>query len=419
MPALASLVLLMTLLLVAAAASSFAPIHVAPVKTWSVAPMMAHTHQHFRAFCRMLSPETAQLFTEMITCDEVIKAADVEKERDSSSYQLDRLLAYSSQYENADSLILQLGGRDPARLARACAIAAGHPRHPYQRFNLNSGCPSNTIASVNQYGCALMLEPELTAECCREMGREGEVSVKCRIGLDTREEYEHLHDFISTVSSQGGVRYFQIHARKALMGSTPMSNRQVPPLRYDLVHAVARDFPALRIELNGGLTSTGACMDQLSAEPALSGVMVGRAVVNHPYAFSGMDLLLGRINGQPSLRAQATRGALLAEYSSYLSSLPPPSSKLAPSSVTQMLSPVFNLFAGEPGCERFQRKMSTMVKRGVSSPAFILALASKEIPTEILTGTTSSRDDAQDLVRDLPWVDKRKKTTALMKANIL
>lgn len=392
-------------LLVAAASTT------AAVKTWSVAPMMAHTHQHFRAFCRMLSPETAQLFTEMITCDEVIKAAD------EGEIQLDRLLAYSSQYESAESLILQLGGRHPERLARACAIATKHPRYPYRHFNLNVGCPSSTIASVNQYGCALMLEPELTAECCREMGREGVVSVKCRIGLDSREDYDHLHNFISKVSAQGGVRYFQIHARKALLGSTPMSNRLVPPLRYDLVHAVARDFPALRIELNGGLTSAAACMEQFSAQPLLSGVMVGRSVVNHPYAFSCMDILLGKLNGQPSLRTQPTRGALLAEYSRYLSSLPPPAARLAPSSVTQMLSPVYNLFAGEPGCERFQRKMSTMVKRGVSSPAFIIGVASKEIAPEVLESTSCR--DSLDLVRDLPWLDKRKKTTAPMKANIL
>lgn len=400
-------------------------------KTWSVAPMMKHTNQYFRAFWRILSPETAQLFTEMITCDEVIQA-DSEGEA-----KLAKLLGYS-RYESADSLVLQLGGRDPKHLAIACSIAANFNAHPYRRFNLNVGCPSNTVATLNQYGCALMLEPELTAECCRRMSEvyspspgcpPAEVSVKCRIGLDGLDSYEDLHRFISMVSAQGGVRYFQIHARKAIMGMSPMINRQLPPLRYDMVHQIACDFPALRIELNGGLTSAAACMEQLGASGAsggasgLSGVMVGRAVVNHPYSFSVMDALLGSFNGSPSRRPQPTRGAILREYTHFLQTLgagkgPSPSkAKLPPSSVAQQLSPAFNLFLGEPGCERFQRKLGIMTKRGVTSPAYILTEAAKEISAEVLD-STSFRDPVE-LRSGLPWLDKRKKTTAPLKSNIV
>lgn len=401
-------------------------------KTWSVAPMMKHTNQYFRAFCRILSPETAQLFTEMITCDEVIQAATTDSEGEAK---LTKLLEYS-RYESADSLVLQLGGRDPKHLAIACSIAANHKRHPYRRFNLNVGCPSNTVATVNQYGCALMLEPELTAECCRHMSEvyspspgspPAEVSVKCRIGVDGLDSYEDLHRFISMVSTQGGVRYFQIHARKAMLGVSPMTNRQLPPLRYDMVHQIAADFPNLRIELNGGLTSAAACMEQLMASggaagaPGLSGIMVGRAVVNHPYSFSVMDSLVGGFNGCPSRLPQPTRGAILREYTQFLQTLGngkgPSQAKLPPSSVAQQLSPAFNLFLGEPGCERFQRKLGIMTKRGVTSPAFILTEAAKEISAEVFEST--SYRDPMDLRSGLPWLDKKKKTTAPMKSNIL
>lgn len=229
--------------------------------TFSVAPMMAHTNRHFRTFWGLISKKTT-LYTEMVVSDQIVQA-DLQNNR----YLMDRLLGHNNE-ENP--LVLQLGGNNPEMLSKASSFAQSYG---YQSINLNCGCPSNTIASTNSMGAAMMYTPELTAECCAaiisatststssadtasdneksyhdnsyrltegdmEVVSSGSMnringdtmdrkksqasislSVKCRTGVDDLDSYEDLCNFINVVSSQGGVRRFQIHARKALLGN--------------------------------------------------------------------------------------------------------------------------------------------------------------------------------------------------------
>ena len=190
-----------------------------------------------------------------------------------------------------------------------------------------------------------MLEPEHTAECCAALADAfpGNVSVKCRVGVDGSDDAAFLHRFVDVVSRRGGVAHFQVHARnvgekdepepssqsyirhvhvifqvharKALLGAGTIANREVPPLQYDRVHRLAVEFPHLAFELNGGVKSPTEVVGHLAAAPALRGVMVGRAVVNHPYLFVHIDRLMRGLNGQTGARPDdplPSRGQVLA-----------------------------------------------------------------------------------------------------------
>lgn len=208
---------------------------VPPVQTLSVAPMMAHTNRHFRAFWRLISKKST-LYTEMVVADSIVDAA-----KTGNLFIIDK--HYGHNKDNEDPLVLQLGGNDPDKLHEATEIAY---KSGFRSINLNCGCPSNTIASSNSMGAAMMYTPERTAECCAavlsaltrletqeklqnnnsnlENSRSSSssslrnFSVKCRTGVDELDSYEDLYNFINIVSSQGGVKRFQIHARKAILG---------------------------------------------------------------------------------------------------------------------------------------------------------------------------------------------------------
>ena len=206
-------------------------------QTLSVAPMMAHTNKHFRTFWRFISKKSI-LYTEMVVAEQIIHAHNM-----NYLQVLDKHLGHNSIVE--DPLVLQLGGNDPATLSRASAIAY---TSGFQSINLNCGCPSNTVASTNSMGASMMFTPERTAECCaaiieaerhylttKNVKRESDnsngssdpdfkFSVKCRTGVDDLDSYEDLQNFVDIVSSQGGVKRFQIHARKALLGTSSMTS---------------------------------------------------------------------------------------------------------------------------------------------------------------------------------------------------
>ena len=196
-------------------------------QTLSVAPMMAHTNRHFRTFWRLISKKSV-LYTEMVVAEQIVNAH-------SKKYlqPLNKHLGHNPEVENP--LVLQLGGNDPELLSKASAIAYSSG---FQSINLNCGCPSNTVASTNSMGASMMYTPERTAQCCDAIITAGRnylvsnlrnpnskinspdvnFSVKCRTGVDDLDSYDDLHNFVKIVSSQGGVKRFQIHARKALLG---------------------------------------------------------------------------------------------------------------------------------------------------------------------------------------------------------
>jgi tRNA-dihydrouridine synthase A len=242
----------------------------------SVAPMMDYTDRHDRYFLRLISPNIL-LYTEMITAHALMHG-DVEY-----------LLGYD---EREHPLALQLGGSDPVLLAKSASLGQ---EFGYDEINLNVGCPSPRV-SKGRFGACLMLEPQLVAECVATMQSQVKIpiTVKCRIGVDTQDDYESLIQFISIIE-QAGCETFIIHARKAwLKGLSPKQNREIPPLKYEMVHQVKKDFPHLNIILNGGIKTVAEIDRQL---PHVDGVMIGRAAYANPYLlaeiqqhyFSAMD----------------------------------------------------------------------------------------------------------------------------------
>lgn len=230
--------------------------------------MMDWTDRHCRYFHRLLSRH-ALLYTEMVTTGALLHG-DVARHLD-----------YNLQEH---PVALQLGGSEPADLAACAKLAASWG---YDEINLNCGCPSERVQR-GAFGACLMNEPQLVAACVRAMVQASDVpvTVKHRIGLDKTEHYDFVHDFVATVA-QAGCRTFIVHARNAwLKGLSPKENREVPPLRYEVVYRLQRDFPDLSIVLNGGVTSTEqvqSCLQQVD------GVMLGREAYHNPYWLAQWD----------------------------------------------------------------------------------------------------------------------------------
>jgi len=228
----------------------------------SVAPMMDWTDSHCRLFHRQMTKQ-ALLYTEMITSAALIRGG--------ARHLLD--------HDPAEHPVaIQLGGSDPGELAEATALAAAAG---YGEVNLNIGCPSDRVQS-GCFGAVLMEQPALVARCVRAMAgaSDAEVTVKCRIGVDDQDPGQVLPDFLMRMRD-AGVRRVAVHARKAwLQGLSPKQNRDVPPLDYPLVLAMAARFSDLELTINGGITSQAqarAFLDQ-----GMAGVMIGRAAYHTP-----------------------------------------------------------------------------------------------------------------------------------------
>ncbi len=234
----------------------------------SVAPMMDWTDRHERAFLRTISRRTL-LYTEMVTTGAILHG------------DRDRFLAFEAAEH---PVALQLGGSEPEDLATSAREGAARG---YDEINLNLGCPSDRVQR-GRFGACLMTEPALVADCVAAMidAAEIPVTVKTRIGVDDQDSYEDLTAFVEKVAATGCTS-FTIHARKAwLSGLSPKENREVPPLRYDLVYDLKRDFPALEIVLNGGVQS----LDEAEAHlEKVDGVMIGRAAYQSPYILAEAD----------------------------------------------------------------------------------------------------------------------------------
>ena len=234
----------------------------------SVAPMLDWTDRHCRYFHRLLSKQ-ALLYTEMVTTGALLHG-DVA-----------RHLRFHTQEH---PVALQLGGSDPTDLAAAARLGE---QWGYDEINLNCGCPSERVQR-GAFGACLMAEPQLVADGVKAM-RDAvslPVTVKHRIGIDKTESYEFVRDFVGVVS-EAGCQSFIVHARNAwLQGLSPKENREIPPLRYELVHQLKRDFPQLYFSLNGGLRESGQVKSQLTL---VDGVMVGREAYHNPWWLASWD----------------------------------------------------------------------------------------------------------------------------------
>lgn len=256
-----------------------------------VAPMLDWTDKHCRYFHRLLSKNTL-LYTEMVTTGALIHG------------NAQRFLDFNL---DEHPVALQLGGSNPHDLALCAQMGQSHG---YDEVNLNVGCPSDRVQN-GRFGACLMAEPQLVADCVAAMRAVVDipVTVKSRIGIDELDSYEALTHFIETVS-QAGCETFIIHARKAwLKGLSPKENREVPPLRYDVVFDLKKDFPELEIIINGGIVNLAQSSDLLQH---VDGVMVGREVYQNPYLLALVDSEL--FDGREAIQTREQIIALLLPY---------------------------------------------------------------------------------------------------------
>ena len=256
--------------------------------------MMDWTDRHCRYFHRLLSRH-ALLYTEMVTTGALVHG------------DRPRHLDFNAQEH---PVALQLGGSDPTDLA-ACARLG--EQWGYDEINLNCGCPSERVQR-GSFGACLMAEPALVADCVKAMvdAVDIPVTVKHRIGIDQSESYEFVRDFVGTVS-EAGCTTFLVHARNAwLKGLSPKQNREVPPLRYEWVHRLKRDFPQLTFAVNGGITTIGQVTRELEM---LDGVMVGREAYHNPWWLAQWDSEF--FGAAPT---QATRELVEEQMTEYMAS---------------------------------------------------------------------------------------------------
>ena len=253
--------------------------------------MMDWTDRHCRYFHRLLS-RRALLYTEMVTTGALIHG-DVGRHLRSNTEE--------------HPLALQLGGSEPADLAHCARLGE---QWGYKEININCGCPSERVQR-GAFGACLMAEPQLVADCVKAMVDvvSVPVTVKHRIGINREERYEFVRDFVGTVS-EAGCQTFIVHARNAwLKGLSPKENREVPPLRYELVHRLKKDFSHLTICVNGGITTGEQVQGQLLE---LDGVMIGREAYHNPWWLASWDADFFGAGGESVTREQVE--AQMCEY---------------------------------------------------------------------------------------------------------
>ncbi|MGF1631562.1 MAG: tRNA dihydrouridine(20/20a) synthase DusA [Kiloniellaceae bacterium] len=306
----------------------------------SVAPMMDWTDRHDRAFLRVIS-RRALLYTEMVTTGAILHG------------DRDRFLAFDA---SEHPVALQLGGSEPTDLAACAREGAGRG---YDEINLNLGCPSDRVQR-GRFGACLMHEPGLVADCVAAMidAVDIPVTVKTRIGVDERDSYAALQVFVAGVAAVG-CRSFAIHARKAwLSGLSPKENREVPPLRYEVVYDLKRDFPDLEIVLNGGVQSLEEAQAHLAK---VDGVMIGRAAYQTPYVLAEADRL---IFGESA--AAKSREEIVADFLPYVER------QLAVGvPLKSMTRHMLGLFNGLPGARAWRRCLAEEAHKPGAGPEVI------------------------------------------------
>ena len=324
----------------------------------SIAPMMKWTDRHYRYFMRQITKCTL-LYTEMISGGAVLHG------------NREKLLGFSTEEK---PLALQIGGDDPRELAECAQIVENYG---YDEINLNVGCPSERVQKGN-FGACLMAEPELVRDCLKAMKDAVSipVSVKQRIGLrprrgiDGQESYDSLARFVEIVAESGCDRFI-VHSRIAVLkGLSPKDNRSVPPLRYEDVYQLKRDFPDLIIEINGGINSIEDIAHHLQF---VDGVMVGRAAYENPYMFAEVDSHFYNANFIPKTRRQIVV-AMIPYIDDWANKNVNPQ---------QIIHHMLNLFAHHPGTKHWKRYLSeNMHKPGVGGD--ILLEAMKAVSGDIL-----------------------------------
>jgi len=299
-----------------------------PARRLSVAPMMDWTDRHCRMFHRQITRHT-WLYTEMVTTGAIIHG------------DRGRHLDFSDEEH---PVALQLGGSEPDDLAQCAKLGE---QWGYDEINLNCGCPSERVQR-GAFGACLMAEPALVADCVKAM-RDAvsiEVTVKHRIGINEVDSYGFVQDFVGQVAD-AGCKIFIIHARNAILsGLSPKENREIPPLRYDYVYQLKKDFPQLEIIINGGICTLAEIDSHLAQ---VDGVMIGREAYHNPYLMADFD---SRYYGDP-LRAR-TRVQIIHAMLPYIRE----QLALGGPRLNSITRHMLGLMTGLPGALRFRQNLS-------------------------------------------------------------
>lgn len=308
-----------------------------PSYRFCVAPMLDWTDRHFRYFIRGLT-QHALLYSEMITTGALLYG-------DAARY-----LAYNAEEQ---PLAIQLGGSVPEELATCAKMAE---QWGYAEVNLNVGCPSDRVQN-NAIGACLMAQPKHVADCFKAMQDAVSipVTIKHRIGIDGRDSYDELVDFVGQ-SVEAGCKRFIVHARIAILkGLSPKQNREVPPLRYDIAAQLKQDFLDTVFILNGGINSMAEATEHLHT---FDGVMVGRSAYHNVYEWASVDKQLFNTN-EPLL----TRAQLLERMKPYIAE------HLAQGGVIQNITRhLLGLAQGFNGARRFRQLLSSEIYKKEQSP---------------------------------------------------
>lgn len=293
--------------------------------------MMDWTDRHCRYFMRLLSP-TVQLYTEMVTA-QALKFGDAAK-----------LLQFD---DSEHPVVLQLGGSDPQLMADAAKMGA---ERGYDEININVGCPSDRVQS-GQFGACLMATPGIVADCVRAMreATDAPITIKTRIGIDNFDDYDFLRTFVDA-NVAAGCNTFVVHARKAILqGLSPKQNRTVPPLNYDRVYTLKRDYPELAIILNGGISTVGECHQHLEH---VDGVMIGRQAYHDPWLLTDLEVEFG------DTAHIVTRAGIIEMMLPYIER------ELAAGVFLKHITRhMLGLFAGQPGARAWRRYLSEKAHR--------------------------------------------------------
>lgn len=311
-------------------------------RTFSVAPMLDWTDRHERFFLRQIS-QHALLYTEMVTTGAIIYGDQ------------DRHLAFN---EAEHPLALQLGGSDPEQLAQCSQIAENYG---YDEINLNVGCPSDRVQS-GRFGACLMAEPKVVADCVSAMKSAVSlpITVKHRIGVDDRDSWDELCEFVETVA-EAGCEAFIVHARKAwLKGLSPKENREIPPLDYQAVYQLKARYPQLEIIINGGISN----LDQAALHlKHVDGVMMGREVYHNPYILADVDRRFFQ-----DLHPEPSRLQIVQQLIPYIERQLAQGNRLH-----NMTRHITGLYHGRPGARAWRRHLSEQGVRKDAGVEVVLA----------------------------------------------
>ena len=298
----------------------------------SIAPMMQYTDMHDRYLLRLISKKVF-LYTEMVTTGAILYGKCFHQ------------LEFNKEEH---PVAIQLGGSDVNDLVKSAKIAEDYG---YDEINLNVGCPSDRVQK-GRFGACLMLEPEHVAECLNAMQKNVNVpvTIKCRLGVDHHEDYEFLYNFVNIVQN-AGIKHFIIHARNGILkGLSPRQNRHIPPLKYEYVYQLKKDFPNLNITINGGIKTIDECKEHLKY---VDGVMIGRAAYENPFLIKDIDTELYGIESNVN-----SKKSILNQYLDYVED------KLKEGhDLSRMMKHLFGLSRGDKFAKTFRIKILEVIKK--------------------------------------------------------